>query len=86
MQPEAKKFLFDMLEAVNAAQEFAAARTLAQFTQDKLIRSATYYQFVIIGEAMSQLRKLDPETQQNSRATPDHWFPQSDHSLLWQDR
>jgi uncharacterized protein with HEPN domain len=62
MQLESKKFLADMLEAVTCVRTFAHGRALSDLTQDKMLRSATYWQFTIIGEALSQLRKEDEAT------------------------
>jgi uncharacterized protein with HEPN domain len=62
MQPESRKLLSDMLVAASNVMEFATGRELAELGRDKLLRSGIYYQFVIIGEALSQLRNLDGET------------------------
>jgi uncharacterized protein with HEPN domain len=62
MPPEVQKLLADMLDAVNAISEFASGRSLSDFAQNKLLRSAIYYQFVVIGEALSQLRTMDEAT------------------------
>jgi uncharacterized protein with HEPN domain len=61
MQPEVRKLLAEMRDASNAVAEFAAGKGLADFATDKLLRSAIYYQFVIIGEALSRLRALDEQ-------------------------
>lgn len=62
MQLETRKLLLDMFEAVASIEEFIKGRTLADLAHDKLFRSAISYQFVIIGEAISQLRRLDQTT------------------------
>jgi uncharacterized protein with HEPN domain len=59
MPPEVKKYLTDMTDAATQIGNFCAGRSESDFTGDKQLRSAVYYQFVIVGEALSQLRKLD---------------------------
>lgn len=59
MPPEIRKLLADIREAATAIAEFSTGREMADLAADKLLRSAIYYQFVIIGEAISQLRQLD---------------------------
>lgn len=59
MQPEARKLLSDALEAANAVAEFSRARDFDQFKADLQFRSAIYWQFAIVGEALSQLRRID---------------------------
>jgi uncharacterized protein with HEPN domain len=66
MRPETRKLLLDMLEAVASIEEFAQGRAFADLGRDKLFRSGISYQFVIIGEAISQLRRLDPATFEES--------------------
>lgn len=58
MPPEVQKLLTDMQDAASTIAEFVAGKALADFAQDKLLRSGIYYQFVIIGEALSQLRAM----------------------------
>lgn len=62
MPPEIRKLLVDMRDAAGALAEFSAGKELADFARDKLLRSAIYYQFVLIGEALAQLRSLDEPT------------------------
>lgn len=62
MSPESRKLLSDMLEAATAIVEFTNGREFIEIGRDKLLRSGLYYQFVIVGEAMSQLRNRDRQT------------------------
>ncbi len=62
MLPDSKKLLFDMREAAQAIAEFTRGRGLDDLRGDDMLRSAVYYQFIIIGEALSQLRQHDPST------------------------
>ena len=59
MKPEARKLLFDARQAATAIQEFCAGHSLESYQQSMLLRSAVERQFEIIGEALSQLSKLD---------------------------
>jgi uncharacterized protein with HEPN domain len=62
MQLETRKLLLDMLQAATAIEEFTKGRVFADMDRDKLLRSGISYQFVIIGEAISQLRRVDQAT------------------------
>ena len=53
------KPLQDIVDAGRAIQQFVAGRTLAQYRDDLMLRSAVERQFEIIGEAMNRLDKLD---------------------------
>jgi uncharacterized protein with HEPN domain len=59
MPPEARKLLFDALEASKAIEAFVAGKTAAEFLGDQLVRAGVYYEFAIIGEALVQLRQVD---------------------------
>jgi uncharacterized protein with HEPN domain len=60
--PDSKKLLFDMREAAHAIAEFTRSRAMDDLCGDDILRSAVYYQFIIIGEALSKLRQRDPST------------------------
>lgn len=62
MRLEAKKYLFDIQKAADHLAEFTSGQTLETYVANALLRSAVERQFEIIGEALTQLRKLDPET------------------------
>lgn len=62
MQPEVKKFLADALECAKFIEEFARGKTFADMGKNELLRSAIYYKFTIIGEALTQMRRLDETT------------------------
>jgi uncharacterized protein with HEPN domain len=59
MQLEAKKYLYDIQQAANLLARFVDGKTFADYEADQMLRSAVERQFGIIGEAMSQLAKLD---------------------------
>ena len=62
MLHDTRAYLADMLKAANLIQQFAAGKTFEQMEADDLVRSAVYYQFAIIGEALSQMKKIDEGT------------------------
>lgn len=70
MQPESRKLLADMREATDAISAFAANKCLADLANDALLRSGIYFQFIIIGEALSQLRTSDESTVER---ISEHW-------------
>ena len=62
MRPESKKLLADMQEAADLIAGFLKDKTLVDLKNDPLLRSAVYYQFTIVGEALAQLRQQDEAT------------------------
>jgi len=59
MRLEAKKYLYDMQQAVALLTEFTAGKTFADYERDAMLRAAVERKFEIVGEALSQLAKLD---------------------------
>lgn len=51
-----------MREAADAIIAFSHGKKLSDLTNDPLLRSGIYFQFVIIGEALTQLRTSDTPT------------------------
>jgi uncharacterized protein with HEPN domain len=62
MQPETKKFLYDIWNACESILKFTAGKTLTDYVDDLLLRSAVERQFEIIGEAINQMSRIDPGT------------------------
>ncbi|MDN5870630.1 MAG: DUF86 domain-containing protein [Nitrococcus sp.] len=69
MPPDPRKYLYDMNDAAGHIASFTRGLTFDEYRQDRLIRSAVERQFEIIGEALSQLAKVAPET---VAKIPDH--------------
>jgi uncharacterized protein with HEPN domain len=69
MQRESKKFLFDIVTACRRIAFFTAGKTLDDYRADDLLKSAVERQFEIVGEALSQLYKIDVDT---ARTIPDY--------------
>ncbi|MFO1069779.1 MAG: HepT-like ribonuclease domain-containing protein [Geminicoccaceae bacterium] len=62
MQPRTAALLEDIAGACAAIGRFMAARRGADLADDELLRSAVERQLTIIGEAASQIARLDPAT------------------------
>lgn len=60
MQRDARAYLWDVRQAGGLIQQFIADTDFGSFSTSALVRSAVERQFEIIGEALSQLSKLDP--------------------------
>lgn len=58
---EARKFLFDVLQACERLESFTQGRTLVEYTTSELLRSGVERQFEIIGEAVKQMLGRHPE-------------------------
>ena len=56
-----QKYLYDIQEAVNLLEQFTTGKTFEDYQNDVMLRSATERQLEIIGEAISQLSKLNPQ-------------------------
>ena len=59
MQLEAKKYLYDIQQAAARLASFTAGKSISDYEQDVMLRSAVERQFEIIGEALNQLSQLD---------------------------
>ena len=62
MRLESRTLLADALEAAKAIEEFTRGRQFEDLGRDKLFRSGIYWQFAVLGEALSRLQKLDQPT------------------------
>jgi uncharacterized protein with HEPN domain len=62
MRRDAKVLLVDVLTALDRATRFTANKSFDDYAKDELLRSAVERQLAIVGEALWQLRRLDPES------------------------
>lgn len=62
MRPESRSLVRDAIRALEAVGAFISGRTLSEFDGDMFFRSAVERQLEIAGEALSQLRRQDPDT------------------------
>ena len=62
MRIESKKYLYDIVHASALALEFVRGKSFANYESDAMLRSAVERQLEIVGEALAQLARIDPET------------------------
>lgn len=62
MQRDAAALLFDALTAVERVERFMASKGFDDYKANDFLRSAVERQLMVIGEALWQLRKAQPET------------------------
>ncbi len=61
MQPRAQTYLNDVLAAAQLIAEFTAGLSFDGYEGNLLIRSAVERQFTIIGEAVTQFARIEPQ-------------------------
>ena len=59
MRLEARKYLYDIQRSADLLREFTSGKTFADYAGDAMKRSAVERQFEIIGEAMTNLARID---------------------------
>ena len=62
MSRSAAELLNDVRTAAELIEQFTAGRGLPNYTTDPRMQSAVERQFIILGEALGQLERLDPAT------------------------
>ena len=62
MKLEARKYLYDIQRAADLLKTFTDGKTLPDYVNNAMLRSAVERQFEIIGEAMTNLAKVDEVT------------------------
>jgi uncharacterized protein with HEPN domain len=62
MDQRVRKLLEDVRQAIGAIEQFTSGKTLAEYKADLLLRSGVERQFLVVGEAVAQLAKLDETT------------------------
>ena len=62
MQPKSGKYLYDIHDAGRFILSLTNGRTIEQFVADRVVRDAVERNFITIGEAITQLTKIDPAT------------------------
>ena len=92
MHRDAGKLLWDAHQAAERIARFTASKNLADYESDDYLRSAVERQFEIVGEALNQLSRLDPETAASIAGLPRmvafrnvliHGYASIDHRIVW---
>ncbi len=92
MRIESKKYLYDIQQAATRIAEFTRAKTFGDYGADGLLRSAVERQFEVIGEALTQLARIDIETASRLpeyrriiafRNVLIHGYAEVDHRVVW---
>lgn len=92
MRPEAKAFLHDIQSACALLERFVSDKAFDDYAGDALLRSGTERQLEIVGEALSQLSKIDPESAKRIshhrriialRNILVHGYAKVDHRVIW---
>jgi len=71
LRREIRKYLYDIKLACELLEQFTVGKTLADYKQDPMLRSAVERQFSILGEALSQALRLDSGLAQRITSTAD---------------
>jgi len=69
MRPEARKCLYDLLQAGENILRFTEGKDRAAYSADDVLRSAVERQFEILGEALNRLTRFDSDLAQQ---IPEH--------------
>jgi uncharacterized protein with HEPN domain len=92
MRRDPRAYLWDALHAVGSVQDFTSGLTLQDYRDDLLRRSAVERQLEIVGEALNQLSKIDPDTAKlipqigpivGFRNILVHGYAEIDHARVW---
>jgi uncharacterized protein with HEPN domain len=91
MKDEIKKFVFDIKVAVDSIFDYLGAeRNFFAYTENKMLRRAVEREFEIIGEAMSNILKIDPDFPvKHARRIVDlrnlviHGYDKVDDAIIW---
>ena len=92
MHADAHKLLWDARQAAERVARFTAGRTFVEYEADDYFRSAVERQFEIVGEAFSQLSRVDPPIAASIPHLPRivafrnvliHGYATVDNKLVW---
>lgn len=92
MRLESRKYLYDIIQAAKLLLRFATGKSMEDYLQDELLRSAVERQLEIIGEALARLVKVEGAV--GARITEHrriiafrnilaHGYAQVDHRIVW---
>ena len=90
MTDKTRKYLFDILEAVNSIENYILNVDFIQYQKNKMFRRAVEREFEIIGEAMNAMLRADDSIQITSaeriigmRNRVIHGYDKIDDGLVW---
>jgi len=92
MHADAQKLLWDTQAATGRVIEFTSGKTFAEYDADVYFRSAGKRQPGIAGEALAQVRRIDPQTAGTIADLPRvvgfrnvliHGYANVDNRLVW---
>jgi uncharacterized protein with HEPN domain len=69
MRPEAQKLLYDVLSAAAAIEEYLRGKSYDEYEDSGLLQAGVERRFEIIGEAVAQLDKIEPDV---AGSLPEH--------------
>jgi uncharacterized protein with HEPN domain len=93
MVRDPRALLWDARTSGNAIERFLSGKDFDDFLADEMLRSAVERQFEILGEALAQLSKVDPQI---AEQIPDarnaigfrnvliHGYAKVDSAIVWQ--
>lgn len=93
MRPDPRKYLWDALNAADLVHDFAQGQSFMDYQTNAMLRSAVERQLEIIGEALNQFSKIDPEAASHIPELPRivafrnvliHGYATVDDALVWQ--
>jgi uncharacterized protein with HEPN domain len=64
MQPETRKYLYDVFKACEAILQFVKDKSFEDYDADLMLCSAVERQFMIVGEAVNNALRLDEELEE----------------------
>jgi uncharacterized protein with HEPN domain len=92
MLRDARALLWDVADAAAAVATFVEGRRLSDYLADRMLRSAVERECTIVGEALNQLRKVDPALADRIpelarivgfRNLLAHGYAEIDHESVW---
>lgn len=92
MRRDTKAFLVDVIEAADAILAAVTGIDLDEYCNSRLIRSSVEREFIIIGEALTNLSRLNPELFSRIENAPriisfrnklTHEYVKVDNALVW---
>jgi uncharacterized protein with HEPN domain len=91
MTEKSKKYLSDILMAIELIEEFIVDdKDFTLYDQDRKTQSAVEHQLAIIGEALNQFKKLEPQIKiENDKQIISfrnrlvHAYDSLDNSMIW---